>query len=94
MQILMAIWASLPPIVEEAILQATGVPDANVAVITGVTSSFLRDPGEAPPKVPEPMWGLWHLNRSPQPPAPLGLPAECFSNNEDLTSGTEMESDS
>ena len=44
-QILMAIHASLPAVAEDAILRAAGVPDANVAVITGVTTSSLGEPG-------------------------------------------------
>ena len=43
-QILMAFHASLLAVAEEAILWATGVPGADVAVITGVTTSSLGEP--------------------------------------------------
>ena len=39
---MMVIWTSLPAIAEEAILWASRVPNADIAVITGVTTSFHR----------------------------------------------------
>ena len=92
----MAIQASLPVITKEAIPWTARVPDADVAVITGVTTSSSGEPGEAtlpspraPVGTPAPCW------ITPDFLHPLALPAECLStHDEDLTSGTKMESDS
>ena len=51
-QILVVILTSLPVVTEEAIFQSTRVPDADVAVISGVTTSSLGEPGEATPQIP------------------------------------------
>ena len=47
-QILIVICASLPAAAEEAILWATRVPDADVVVIAGVTTSSSEEPGVTP----------------------------------------------
>ena len=48
----MVIHASLPVGAEEAILWAMRVPDTDVVVITGVTTSSLGESGRATPQSP------------------------------------------
>ena len=95
-QILMAIHASLSAIAEKAILWAAGVSDADVVVITGVTTNPMWEPGEATPQSSSahigslaPQWITIKFLY------PLALPAVCLSaSDEDWTSRTEVESSS
>ena len=95
-QILMAIHPSLPVIAEEVILQAAWMPDADVAVITGVATSSLGEiRGVTAQSFGAHIGSLVHHWITTDFLHPLALPAEClWASDEDSTTRTEAESGS